>query len=108
LTLKDPDGNVIDILVTINLLDDQAYGRKTDGSSELVLLKPTPGTANIYDPSLYLFQNLFFLIREVFIPGRLSWSLPQMSPELRFTIPRTVLTLCRGNREPLSILPALI
>jgi len=52
LTLKDPNGNVIDILVTINLLDDQSYGRKTDGSSELSLLKPTPGAANVYDPSL--------------------------------------------------------
>jgi len=52
LTLKDPDGNVIDILVTINLLDDESYGRKTDGSSELSLLKPTPGAANVFDPSL--------------------------------------------------------
>jgi len=64
LTLKDPDGNVIDILVTINLLDDQAYGRKTDGSSELVLLKPTPGTANIYDPSLIpVSEPVFFFER---------------------------------------------
>lgn len=52
LTLMDPDRNVIDILITINLLDDESYGRKNDGSTELSLLRPTPGASNIYDPSL--------------------------------------------------------
>ncbi|NLM58904.1 MAG: dockerin [Clostridium sp.] len=52
LTLKNPDGTVIDIMILINLSDDEAYGRKTDGSSEMSLLKPTPGSVNIFESSL--------------------------------------------------------
>jgi len=81
---------------------------KTDGSSELVLLKPTPGTANIYDPSLIPVSEPVFSHQGGFYTGAFKLELTTNEPELRFTIPRTVLTLCRGNREPLSILPALI
>lgn len=52
LTLKSPDGSVIDMLTIISLSDDESYGRKSDGSSELSLLKPTPGSANIFDSSM--------------------------------------------------------
>jgi len=83
LTLKDPDGNVIDILVTINLLDDQAYGRKTDGSSELVLLKPTPGTANIYDPSLIPVSEPVFSHQGGFYTGAFKLELTTNEPGVK-------------------------
>lgn len=52
LTLKSPDGAVIDMLTIENLSDDEVYGRKSDGSLEMSLLKPTPGGANIFDQSM--------------------------------------------------------
>lgn len=48
LTLKDPDGNVIDMVDVVSLKDDQSYGRLTDGSSSFaVFSRSTPGSANI-------------------------------------------------------------
>jgi|LSQX01.2.fsa_nt_gb hypothetical protein len=53
ITLKMPNGTVVDSITTTYLEDDQSYGRKSDGSSEFsIFLKSTPGSANIYDPSL--------------------------------------------------------
>ncbi len=52
ITLKGPDGAVIDSVTTVSLEDDQAYGRESDGSEELtVLSKATPKSANIYSPA---------------------------------------------------------
>ena len=50
ITLKRPDGSIVDTVTTVNLADDETYGRKTDGSAQFVVFsKATPGSANIYD-----------------------------------------------------------
>ena len=45
--LKAPNGNVVDYVNYESLLDDQSYGRRTDGSSEFVIFtKSTPSYSN--------------------------------------------------------------
>ena len=49
LTLKTPDGSMVDTVTTAALKDDESYGRKTDGSLEwAVFSKATPLEANLY------------------------------------------------------------
>jgi len=49
ITLKSPDGTIVDSVTTESVLDDQSYQRKTDGAFEIVIsAKPTPGSANVY------------------------------------------------------------
>jgi len=50
ITLKKPDGTIVDSVDIIGLGDDQSYGRKSDGASEFVVfINPTPGAANVYN-----------------------------------------------------------
>jgi hypothetical protein len=52
ITLKKPDGTIIDTVTTTALSDNQSYGRKSDGSSEWTIFsKSTPNKANIYSSS---------------------------------------------------------
>ncbi|MFZ5985564.1 MAG: CotH kinase family protein [Bacillota bacterium] len=51
-TLTNSGGFVVDSVTYTTLASDQSYGRKTDGSSELLVLsKATPGAANIHIPA---------------------------------------------------------
>lgn len=75
LVLKKPDGSVVDTVTTISLGDDESYGRKTDGSSELSLLRATPGAANIYDPSLVPVPEPAFSHEGGFFTGAFSLQL---------------------------------
>lgn len=47
ITLKKPDGTVVDSITTIGLEDDQSYGRINDGSAEFIVFSgTTPGSSN--------------------------------------------------------------
>lgn len=47
LTLKDPEGTVVDMVEVISLGDNMSYGRSDDGGAEfLVFSKSTPGFSN--------------------------------------------------------------
>jgi hypothetical protein len=49
ITLKKPDGTVVDTVTTLSVSDDQSYQRKTDGASEMVISgKATPKSANVF------------------------------------------------------------
>ncbi len=49
LTLKAPNGSIVDSVTFAPLKDDESYGRKTDSSAEWVVFsKPTPSKQNVY------------------------------------------------------------
>ncbi|KNY26012.1 CotH kinase family protein [Pseudobacteroides cellulosolvens] len=49
ITLKMPDGTVVDMVKTLSTADDQSYQRKIDGVSEMVIsAKSTPKSANVF------------------------------------------------------------
>lgn len=61
ITLKKPDGTIIDSVDIAALGDDQSYGRKSDGDSMWVIFsKSTPNKPNVYSSSLQVIKEPLF------------------------------------------------
>lgn len=61
ITLKRPDGTIIDSVDIVALDDDQSYGRKYDGDPTWVIFsKSTPNKPNIYSSSLEVIKEPLF------------------------------------------------
>ncbi|HEY9062765.1 MAG TPA: CotH kinase family protein [Pseudobacteroides sp.] len=61
ITLKKPDGTIIDSVTTAALGDNGSYGRKSDGSSEWVIFsKSTPNKSNVYSNATVLVKEPLF------------------------------------------------
>jgi len=61
ITLKRPDGTIIDSVDIVALDDDQSYGRKYDGDPAWVIFsQSTPNKPNIYSSSLEVIKEPLF------------------------------------------------
>jgi len=61
ITLKNADGEIVDVCTTISLKDDESYGRKTEGANQWVIFsKPTPLSANIYSAATTIVKSPVF------------------------------------------------
>ena len=58
--LTSPDGTELDKLEIPEMDTDVAYGRTSDGSDSLALLKPTPGTSNSAAETVYRVEKPLF------------------------------------------------
>ncbi|HEY9061211.1 MAG TPA: CotH kinase family protein [Pseudobacteroides sp.] len=76
ITLKKPDGTVVDLVTTLSVSDDQSYQRKADGVAEMVVsAKATPKSANVFVEPVAVIEEPAFSQNGGFYTGAFNLSL---------------------------------